>query len=541
MSEERMSLINGLMQPWSMTVDKILVHAQRWHGAREVVSFRDDGVEERQSYADLLHGAKRLSRALLASGVRPGDRVATLAMNGSGHFIAWYAISGIGAICHTLNPRLGESRLEWIANHAGDSFLFADGALSELAETLAARTPSIRDVVYFTEPRSGCPAGRQLLETYLADVSAECAWGGFDENTAAGLCYTSGTTGDPKGVLYSHRSNVLHTLISAQPDVFALSAQDVIMPVVPMYHANAWGLVFSAPAVGAKLVLPGARLDGPTLYARLKQEGVTFAAGVPTAWLGLLDHMEAIGGSLPALTRVVVGGSAMSEQLMRRFDALGITAIAVWGMTEMSPVGGVATPTPEVAAMGYDDRIEYRLKQGRAPFGIDARIVDETGKELPHDGWANGAIEVSGPAVTCGYYKLDRAILTQDGWLNTGDIGTLDRFGYLKITDREKDIIKSGGEWISSIDIENAAGQFPGVALSAVVGLPHPRWDERPLLLVTTKDGAEVDTAKLKEHLALVLPKWWLPDDIRVTSAIPLGATGKIDKRALRAELNIGG
>ncbi|MBB3925955.1 acyl-CoA synthetase (AMP-forming)/AMP-acid ligase II [Sphingobium jiangsuense] len=392
--------LRGLMQPWSMTVNRFIEHAARWHGDREVVSFRDDGVVERTDYAGIRRDAARLSNALLAHGVAPGDRVATLAMNSGAHLAAWYGIAGIGAVCHTLNPRFSEDQLAWIIDHAGDRMLMADGAFAEMAGQLARRCPSIEKLLLFTPPQG--ESSGQLVEDFSAGHSDECAWGGFDEELAAGLCYTSGTTGDPKGVLYSHRSNVLHTLFTLQPDALNLSARDVVMPIVPMYHANAWGLAFSAPAVGTRLVMPGSRLDGATLFERMRDEGVTFAAAVPTAWLGLLDYLEAHDERLPALSRVVVGGAAMSEQLLRRLDARGIEAIAAWGMTELSPVGGVSAPLPATAAMTSEERIASRLKQGRVPFGVDMRIVDENGAPLPHDGVAAGALQMRGPAVAAG-------------------------------------------------------------------------------------------------------------------------------------------
>ncbi|WP_240704866.1 long-chain fatty acid--CoA ligase [Croceicoccus sediminis] len=527
-------MLEGRMQPWSMTVDRFIRHAARWHGTREVVSFLDDGRSERTDYASIETKARKLSAALLAYGIGPGDRVATLAMNSADHLVAWYAIAGIGAVCHTLNPRLGEHHLVWIANHAKDRILISDGAFSETAEILAQQCTSIEKLLFFTPPHSD--SSGQLLDDFSASASESCDWGGFDENTAAGLCYTSGTTGDPKGVLYSHRSNVLHTLMSIQPDALNLSARDTILPVVPMYHANAWGLTFSAPAVGAKLVLPGGKLDGETLFTRMREEEVTVSAGVPTAWIGLLDHMEAKGERLPHLSRVIVGGAAMTETLLRRFEAKGIEAIASWGMTELSPVGGIATPVAAVAQMPSERQLPYRLKQGRVFFGIDMRICREDGEELSHDGTTPGALQMRGPCVAEGYFGLDGLATTADGYLDTGDIATIDPLGYVQIVDRAKDIVKSGGEWISSLEIENAASLFPGVSMAAVLGVPDPKWDERPLLLVTAGDDG-IDIDKLRDHLAGKLPKWWLPDEIRLVDSLPLGATGKIDKKVLRAEL----
>jgi len=528
-------MLEGKMQPWSMTVDRFIRHAARWHGTREVVSFLDDGSTERTDYAAIEKKALKLSNALLACGIKPGDRVATLAMNSAAHLIAWYAIAGIGAVCHTLNPRLGEHHLAWIVNHAKDRLLIADGAFSEIAGKLAAQCPSIERQLLFTAPHSASSA--ELVDDFCASADEACEWGQFDENSAAGLCYTSGTTGDPKGVLYSHRSNVLHAFMSIQPDALNLSARDTMMPVVPMYHANAWGITFSAPAVGAKLVLPGSKLDGETLFKRMRDEDVTISAGVPTAWIGLLDYLEANNERLPRLSRVIVGGAAMTESLMRRFEAKGVVAISSWGMTELSPVGGISTPVAAVEAMPAEQQVPYRLKQGRVFFGIDMRICGEDGEELAHDGKTPGALQMRGPGVAEGYYGLEKSALTADGFLDTGDIATIDPLGYVQIVDRAKDIVKSGGEWISSLEIENAATLFPGVGLAAVIGIPDPKWDERPLLLVTASATGEVDIEKLREHLAGKLPKWWLPDEIRIVESLPLGATGKIDKKVLRTQL----
>ena len=528
-------MLNGKMQDWSLTVDRFIRHAARWHGTRELVSYLDDGRTERTDYRAVLTQAMKLSNALLGHGIQPGDRVATLAMNSAAHLAAWYAISGIGAVCHTLNPRLGRHHLEWIVNHAEDRILLADGAFSDIAETLAAQCPSLERQILFTPPHTESSAA--LVTDFCAAAADTCDWSQVDETAAAGLCYTSGTTGDPKGVLYSHRSNVLHTLSSIQPDALNLSARDTIMPIVPLYHANAWGLTFSAPAVGAKLVLPGSKLDGETLFNRMRDEGVTVSAAVPTAWIGLLDYLEAHDAQLPKLTRIIVGGAAMTEALRRRFAARGVEAIASWGMTELSPVGGISTPVAEVAAMPAEEQLPYRLKQGRVLFGTDMRICGEDGRELAHDGVTPGALQMRGASVAAGYYGIETPALTPDGFLDTGDIATIDRLGYVKIVDRAKDIVKSGGEWISSIEIENVATLFPGVSLAAVIGLPDPKWDERPLLLVTRSSADEIDLDALRDHLAQRLPKWWLPDDIRVVESLPLGATGKIDKKTLRAEV----
>lgn len=526
--------LKGGMQDFSLTVDRVISHAARWHGNREVVSYYDDGSEDRLTYHEIREAAARLSNALLEMGVKKGDRVATLAMNSGRHLVAWYAISGIGAVCHTLNPRFSIDQLEWIANHASDRFLFADGAFFGLAEELRNRCSSIEKTVYFTCPSVQNSSDVQLYQDLISDHESECVWGDFEEESAAGLCYTSGTSGDPKGVLYSHRSNVLHTLMTTQSDVLDIGVNDVIMPIVPMFHANAWGLAFSAPAVGARLIMPGGQLDGKTLYHRLKQERVTFSAGVPTVWLGLLDHMEATNSRLPDLKTIVVGGAALPEHLLRRFSKLGCRVLAAWGMTELSPVGGVVAPVPEFEEMSEEEKIPYQLKQGRPFFGIDMRIVGEDGTQQKHDGIANGELQMSGPTVCQKYFALNSKSATEDNFLKTGDIATIDSFGFVKITDRAKDVIKSGGEWISSIEIENAACTFPGVSMAAALGIPHPKWDERPLLLITVSGAVTISLEELAKHLASRLPKWWLPEEIRVVDQIPLGATGKVDKKVLR-------
>jgi fatty-acyl-CoA synthase len=522
------------MQDWAMTVDRFIEHAARWHPAGEIVSRLESGAIERRTYAELRDHAARLSHFLQARGIAEGDRVATLAMNGGGHLAAWYGICGIGAVCHTLNPRMSEDQLAWIAAHAGDRLLIADGAFASLAERLRQRCPSIEEVFYLSPPQGG-RAGK-LLASEIAGFAPDCIWGGFHESAAAGLCYTSGTTGDPKGVLYSHRSNVLHTLFTIQPDMFGLSAHDVIMPVVPMYHANAWGLAFSAPCVGAKLVMPGAALDGESLCALIAQEGVTFSAGVPTVWGSVLDHMQKTGTKLPSLRRVIVGGAALPERVLHAFDERGIEAIHAWGMTELSPVGGVGTLVPALMRQPPEARLATRLKQGRVPFGVDMRVVGEDGMELMRDGQTPGALQMRGPATARGYFGQSEDRLTQQGFFDTGDIATIDVHGYVKITDRAKDIIKSGGEWISSAAMEEAALSFPGVALAAVIGVPHPRWDERPVLYIVLQPGLPADSHALAAHLAARLPKWWLPETVHVVQELPLGPTGKIDKKQLRAK-----
>ena len=525
--------LKGGMQSWPLTLDRILFHAARWHGHREVISYRDDGVVDRRSYTTISEDAARLSNALKARGIGKGDRVATLAMNGGGHLTAWYAIMGMGAVCHTLNPRIGEDRLSWMLNQASDRILVVDGAFGDLAQRILSRGTPIESVIYLTPPQGVSPAEGTVLEEVLAEHENSCLWGDFEEESAAGLCYTSGTSGKPKGVLYSHRSNILHSLMTIQADMFDLSAGDVVMPLVPMYHANAWGLAFSAPAVGARLVMPGGQLDGPTLYRRMADESVTFVAAVPTAWLGLIEYMEVTGERLPKLTKPVVGGAPLADALLHRFEKVGLNVTHTWGMTELSPIGGVASALPETMAMPAEARVPYRIKQGRAFFGIDMRIVNDEGRPLPHDGQVSGNLQIQGPTVAERYFNMDCAITNTDGFMETGDIARIDHLGYMKITDRAKDVIKSGGEWISSIELEQAAASFTGVAMAVVIGVPHPKWDERPLLLIKPLSGAQVSIPALLRHMSLQVPKWWLPDETRILDDIPIGATGKIDKAVL--------
>jgi acyl-CoA synthetase (AMP-forming)/AMP-acid ligase II len=525
----------GLMQDWPLTVDKFLEHARRFHAQRGIVSRLSDGRVTRTTYGQLHLDAKRISAALLARGVRRGDRVATLAMNGADHMATWYAIAGIGAVCHTLNPRLFADDLAYIVDHAQDRLIFADGALASLAYDAAARCPSVERIVLYDHPDS-LPAGVRCerYEDLLGEAHPEPEWGGFDERTAAGLCYTSGTTGNPKGVLYSHRSNYLQALMSLQGDAFGITTRECVLPVVPMFHANAWGLTFSAPAVGAKLVLPGPRLDGQSLFDLMEQERVTLALGVPTVWLGFMNYLQANGLRPSTLTRVISGGAACPERLMRDFHALGIELIPAWGMTELSPVGTLPTLTPELIDLPFEEQLPYRIKQGRAPCGVEMKLTDAEGAALPHDGETMGHLKVRGPSVASAYYRREDDVLDAEGFFDTGDIATIDSLGFMQITDRAKDIVKSGGEWISSQGVEEAAMSHAAVAQAGVIGVPHDSWGERPVLFVALRDPLPDAEAALSDFLVGRLAKWWLPDRIFVLDAMPLGATGKVDKKVLR-------
>jgi fatty-acyl-CoA synthase len=530
------------MQGWPLTVDKILDHAARWHGDVEVVSRSVEGPIQRATYAQVHARAKRLSNALKALGVAPGDRVATLAWNTARHVETWYGVMGIGAVCHTLNPRLFAEQLCYIVNHAEDRVIFTDLTFLPWLQEHRHRMPGVEHFVVLTDEAHMRPdlfPSALCYETLLAAQPADCAWGGFGEETPAGLCYTSGTTGNPKGVLYSHRSNFLHTLVTLGVDVMGFGARDTVLPVVPMFHANAWGIVFSAPAAGAKLVLPGPKLDGASIHDLLESEAVTFSAAVPTVWQMLLAHLRETGASVSILKRVVIGGAAVPEAIVRAFrDDHGVAVAHAWGMTEVSPLGTLAAPTARIAKLGADEQLAYALKQGRPPIGVELKLLDDAGERLPHDGAAFGRLMVRGPFVVERYFKGDGGVILDDeGWFNTGDVATLDADGFMQITDRAKDVIKSGGEWISSIEIENLAAGHPKAALCAVIGVAHPKWDERPLLLVELAPGAQASAEEFLAFLEGRIAKWWMPDDVVFLDDIPLGATGKIDKKRLRERM----
>ena len=532
----------GLMQDWPLTVDKILDHAKSWHPDREVVSRSVEGPIVRTNYRQIHDRAKRVSNALKGMGVQVGDRVATLAWNTGRHIEAWYGIMGIGAVCHTLNPRLFAEQLVYIVNHAEDQVLFTDLTFVPIVAQLRAQMPTIKHIVVMTD-EAGMKGvdlpGALCFETLVDQHSADCVWGGFAEIEPSGLCYTSGTTGNPKGVLYSHRSNFIHTLVTMSNDVMGLSATDTVLPVVPMFHANAWGLAFSCPAVGAKLVMPGSKLDGASVHELLESEGVTFSAAVPTVWQMLLTHLRETNGKLSTLKRVVIGGSAVPEAIVRGFrDEYGVSVTHAWGMTETSPLGTLANPNAAVAAMDPEAQLRFTLKQGRPPLGIDLKLEDDAGQRLPHDGTTFGKLKVKGPFVVGQYFAGDGGeILDSEGFFDTGDVATIDSYGYMQITDRAKDVIKSGGEWISTIEIENIAVGHPKAAIAAVIGAYHPKWDERPLLLVKLNPDVESTKEEFLAFLEGKIAKWWTPDDVVFVDDIPLGATGKIDKKLIRERM----
>ena len=481
--------MRGLMQDWPLRVSTILDHAVVNHYEQEVVSRSVEGPIHRYTYGDMYKRAKRCAKALNKLGVRESDVVATLAWNTYRHMEIWYGIMGLGAVCHTLNPRLFPEQLVYIINHAEDKYIFTDLTFVPLCAALADKCPTVKGFIVMTDRAHMADVKLKnaiCYEDLIADVDDDFAWAEVDENAACGLCYTSGTTGNPKGVVYSHRSNVLHALTANQADALALRASDSVMPVVPMFHANAWAIAFAAPMVGAQLVMPGGGMDGKSVYEMLENERVTFTAAVPTVWLMLLQYLEAENKKLSTLKRVIIGGAAVPRTIMERFETnYGVEVLHGWGMTEMSPLGSVGALKPDMHALPFDERIKHKLKQGRAPYMVEMKILDDAGKEVPRDAKTFGNLVVRGPAIAKAYFKGEGGeILDSDGFFNTGDVATICPRGFMQITDRSKDVIKSGGEWISSIEIENVAVGHPQVQEAAVIGIAHPKWDERPLLIV---------------------------------------------------------
>jgi fatty-acyl-CoA synthase len=530
----------GLMQDWPLLCHRILDHAALNHGGRKVISRSVEGPIHAIDYATLRQRALRVAQRLAREGVGEGDRVATLAWNTWRHLEAWYGIMGAGGVYHTVNPRLFADQIIWIVNHAEDRMMMIDLTFVPMVEKFADKLKPIEKYIVLTDsahmPATSL-ANAVPYEEWIAEVDGDFAWKVFDENTAAGMCYTSGTTGNPKGVLYSHRSNVLHSMMAAQPDAMGLSSCDVIMPVVPMFHANCWGLALTSPMVGAAMVMPGPKLDGASIYDLLDTYRVTFTAAVPTVWLMLLAHLEANRLKLPHLRKVVIGGSACPRAMTQKFqDNYDVQVCHAWGMTEMSPLGTLGSLKPEYAHLTGDARLDVQMKQGHTPFGVEMKITDDEGRELPRDGTTFGRLKVRGPSVARAYFKESEDVLDADGYFDTGDVGTIDRHGYLNITDRSKDVIKSGGEWISSIELENIAVGHPKVAEAAVIGVRHPKWDERPLLVVVRKEGQELSRNELLAFMAGKVAKWWMPDDVVFVPEIPHTATGKIQKTALRAQ-----
>jgi acyl-CoA synthetase (AMP-forming)/AMP-acid ligase II len=533
----------GLMMNRPLLISSIAEHAAKFHGGREIVSVTADNPLHRYTYRECIQRSRKLANALQGLGAKRGDRVATLAWNDYRHMEAYYGISGAGFVCHTINPRLFPEQLVYIINHAEDRWVFTDVMFVPLLEAFADKIPRVEGFVVMTDEKHMPDtelANVMCYETLIADEPGDFDWPDFDEQTASALCYTSGTTGDPKGVLYDHRSTVLHAYASVAPDTMNLSSREIVLPVVPLFHVNAWGVPYSAFISGAKLVLPGPKMgDGEALCQLMNSEGVTLALGVPTVWLALLQYCDSAGKRLETLQRTIVGGAALPRSMIKEFrDKHGVEARQGWGMTETSPLGVANSLKAGLEHLDDDEQLDLAAKAGRGIYGCELRIVDDDGKEQPWDGEAYGALQVRGPWICSDYYKLDGAggAHTEDGWFDTGDVATIDPEGYMAITDRTKDVIKSGGEWISSIDLENAIIAHPAVAEAAVIGVPHPKWTERPLLIVVMAEGQEVGAEELLAFFEGKVAKWWIPTDVEFVTELPHTATGKIKKIELRKQ-----
>ncbi len=531
--------MQGLMQNWPLLCHRIIDHAASIHGDREVVTRSVEGPIVRTNYRNIRTRALKVAQKLDGEGIKLGDRVATIAWNTWRHLECWYGIMGIGAICHTVNPRLFPDQISWIINHAQDRIVITDITFVPILEKLAASLPSVERYIVLTD-KAHMPQttlkNAVAYEDWIAEADGNFKWKEFDENTGAAMCYTSGTTGNPKGVLYSHRSNVLHALIANNGDALGTTSKDTMLPVVPLFHANSWGIAFSAPSMGTKLVMPGAKLDGASVYELLSTEKVTYTAGVPTVWLMLLQYMAAEKKTLPDLKVLICGGSAMPRSMIKAFTDTGVDVRHAWGMTEMSPLGTVGGLQGQYAHLTGEERLDVLQTQGYPPFGVEMKITDDNGKQMPWDAKTFGRLKVKGPAIAGAYFRLEDNILDDEGYFDTGDVATLDQHGYLRITDRSKDVIKSGGEWISSIDLENLAVGHPAVMEAAVIGVHHPKWDERPLLIIHLKEGQSATRDDILKFMDGKIAKWWMPEDVQFVTAIPHTATGKILKTALREQ-----
>ena len=531
--------MHGLMQEIPLMISSLIRYAAEYHGGRQVVSRTVEGPIHRYGYADCERRARRVARLMERLGIRHGDRVGTLAWNGYRHLELFYGVSGMGAVLHTVNPRLFTEQIVYIVNHAEDRVLFVDLGFVPLVEGIADQLATVEHVVVMTDEAHMPPAslpGVACYETLLAGESEDYAWPSFDECAASSLCYTSGTTGNPKGVLYSHRSTLLHAMAACQNSAMGISAHDVIMPIAPMYHGNGWSLPYLGCLTGAGMVLPGTQMDGPSLQELIEGEGVTFALGVPTVFTMLIDHLDESGSRVESLERVAIGGSAVPRSMIERLaDPYGVTVHQLWGMTETSPLGTMATATPAIDALAAEERQAVLGQQGRVQFGLELKITGARRRPVPRDGKTFGDMWVRGNWAAAGYFKGEGGErLAADGWFPTGDVATLDEHGFMRITDRTKDVIKSGGEWISSIDLENAAMGHPDVKQAAVIGVSHPKWEERPLMVVVPRDGRTPDREAINTYLDGKVAKWWLPDDVVLVDELPLTATGKVKKSRLR-------
>ncbi|CAN5665852.1 3-(methylthio)propionyl-CoA ligase [soil metagenome] len=534
----------GLMQDRPLLISSLIEHAATFHPETEIVSRLPEGEIHRTDWRGICRQAKQIANAMATLGITPGDRVGTLAWNSHRHLALYYGVSGSGAVLHTVNPRLFPEQIDYIVNHAEDKVLFFDIGFAPLVEKLAPTLRSVTAFVAMTD-RAHMPAidvpNLLCYDELIAAQSDQYRWPELDERSASSLCYTSGTTGHPKGVLYSHRSTLLHTLMELAPDTFGISSAETLLLVVPMFHANAWGTPYAAAMVGAKLVLPGPHLDGKSIYELLRDEQVTFTQGVPTVWAMLFQHLDANPG-LDArqlgIKRVGIGGAAVSQAMLERFERdFGAEVVQGWGMTETSPIGVISKLLTKHAALAPEALLKIKLKQGRGVWGVDLKILDEQGTALPWDGQAFGHLHVRGPWIASGYFKGEGgSVLDAEGFFPTGDVATIDPDGYLQLVDRAKDVIKSGGEWISSIDLENAASGHPAVAEAAIIGIAHPKWQERPLLVVVKRAGQEVTREALLDYLATRVAKWWLPDDVVFVDQLPHTATGKLLKTKLREQ-----